>query len=135
MWWTFIGFACRALVPVGYMPAALGEGGPFVLCHGGGAGAFLQSLTDHASDGSTDHAVHMPQHAHHGEPADGSDEFEAWELCPIGVAAGAGPVAADLQLSLLSLRFENPAPVADPFVLFASEPPYRSRAPPSGPIV
>jgi iron complex outermembrane recepter protein len=38
---ALLGFACRAFVPVGYMPAAITDGGPIVLCHGGPVGAWL----------------------------------------------------------------------------------------------
>jgi hypothetical protein len=53
-------FVCRALIPVGFMPAPFGEGGPVVICHGGLAGAFFRGL---AQAQSTNAHVHMADHS------------------------------------------------------------------------
>lgn len=38
------GVIARALIPAGFMPAALAAGGPFVVCHGGLAGEFFRQI-------------------------------------------------------------------------------------------
>lgn len=87
IWWPLFALFCaRAIVPVGYMPAALAEGGPFALCHGLSAATLdLIGQRDAAAAG-------MPQagHAHgdtapHGTPSDG--HHDRWEHCPLGVGA------------------------------------------------
>ena len=81
-------FLLRAIVPVGFMPAKLSDGGPFVLCPGGPGGIALSSLVDkHAGHG---------QHAHDS----GSTTHEAWEHCPVGaaLAAIAPPCEPDFKL-------------------------------------
>ena len=70
-------FLLRAVVPVGFMPAKLSDGGPFVLCPGGPGGIVLSSLVEQ-------HAGHG-QHAHDGD----SSTHEAWEHCPVGAALAA----------------------------------------------
>ena len=37
-------FACRALTPLGYMPASLDDGGPYILCPGGWQAELVQYL-------------------------------------------------------------------------------------------
>ncbi len=52
-------FACRALIPAGFMPAALAEGGPVVICHGGLVGEFFRGLAATGASPGTD----MPEDA------------------------------------------------------------------------
>ena len=35
---ALVGFFCRALVPAGFMPATISDGGPIRFCHGGRLG-------------------------------------------------------------------------------------------------
>jgi hypothetical protein len=102
----FLGLAVRVVMPAGYMPAALGEGGPFVLCPGGltGASFFLAA----GSEGE-----------HHDHGSDESGEVNAWEFCPFNTVSGSfGPVT-DLPAAVSS--FDTLAPIAAP------ELPWRSR--------
>ncbi len=55
------GFLLRALVPVGYMPAAPGTGLLFELCHEGMPVAFMIALA-----GDDDAHAHHGHHGHHG---------------------------------------------------------------------
>jgi hypothetical protein len=49
---VMVGLLCRALIPVGFMPAAIADGGPVVICHGGLAGEFFRELAAHRDDGA-----------------------------------------------------------------------------------
>jgi hypothetical protein len=133
IWLGYLGLACRMLVPAGYMPAPLGQGGPVILCHGGIAGEFFKSLRTERAD--ADH------HAHHGDASsgshdvashdDGSGQHEAWELCPIGSALAA--VALTGEFALQTLELDEPAPAVEPapFATTLLARAYWARAPPS----
>ena len=43
---VFLGLAVRVVMPAGYMPAPIGEGGSFVPCPGGMSGASLRVKMD-----------------------------------------------------------------------------------------
>jgi hypothetical protein len=78
-----IGVVGRALIPAGFMPAALAAGGPVVVCHGGLAGEFFRQVAvaqseraaEHNAaalrDAQTSNAEHGP-HAGHDAHADQS---------------------------------------------------------------
>ena len=128
-----LGFLCRALIPVGFMPAVIGAGGPFALCHGGLAGEFFLRLesqreanaTTAAASGHDGHAAHEPALA---------AGHEAWEHCPFGAAFGAALLAADVAMDLTGLAAT--LEIVDPSlpVPYRSVSSYRARAPPSSAI-
>jgi hypothetical protein len=127
-------FVCRALIPVGFMPAPFGEGGPVVLCHGGLAGAFFRGLAEARSTNAhshmADHSAGMAsEHPHADEEADAT--HDAWEHCPIGAAfsAAAAPQEFALALPETEQDFGQTAPVANIRTTVTS--PYRARAPPA----
>lgn len=64
---AFLSFASKLLVPVGYMPAALGDGGPIRLCDSGLAGALLDASV-HADAGALHDSLH-------GHPVAASDSL------------------------------------------------------------
>lgn len=82
-------FALRAVVPVGFMPAALDAGGPFVLCPGGPGGSALTAMLD--------------EHARHTGTEHDSTTHEAWEHCPIGAAFAAIAPVSEPDLTLPQL--------------------------------
>lgn len=43
---ALVGFLCRALVPAGFMPAPLSDGGLIRVCHGGATSALIAALVD-----------------------------------------------------------------------------------------
>ena len=107
-------FLLRAMVPAGFMPAALGSGSPVQLCP--------QGLT------AQEVAVLLGEHHahHHGEEAQAGEEFN----CPLGLLLS----AAALPSSFDNLTLENPVQTV-PFaalVLFRVSPlrAFNSRAPP-----
>jgi hypothetical protein len=135
---TLAGFVCRALIPLGFMPASLADGGPVVVCHGGAAGAFFEALAEarHAGGGHV-HDAGGADHADHGshapDDAAGADHT-GWERCPVGAAYAGAPLSHEFSLSLLSLAhvYAQAEPAAAPTVTTVS--PYRARAPPPDPL-
>lgn len=127
---ALLAFLCKAVVPVGYMPVPLDEGGPFVPCHGTIAGVLLLSFgAELRSAAETAHGTH----AHTGSPSidDGAAAHEAWEHCPLGIAAASAPVPSEYALDLPVSKdgFEPVrdalAPIARNLCL------YRARGPPA----
>jgi hypothetical protein len=130
-----LGLLCRSLIPAGFMPAAIGEGGPVAVCHGGLAGEFFRRLEapgaaePEAFAGHGAHAAHGGQ-ADHGAPAPAADH-EGWEHCPFGAAFGAALPADDVapELPTLVQAFEIVEATRPAAYRPASS--YRARAPPS----
>jgi hypothetical protein len=114
-------FACRALVPAGFMPAALDAGGPIVVCPGGSAGAVFRLIAERSA------AAHAGHRQHEHAP----DDFDAWEFCPVGASLlTAIPTAAvDFQLPVLRHVLDPIEPEWIPQQIVGSA--YRARAPPS----
>lgn len=97
---VLLGLAVRVIMPAGYMPAPIGEGGPFVLCPGGLSGAqyFLADDGEHA-DG-------------HEHDPDDARQANAWAFCPLGAVFGSAVLVTDLVAAVPSpLTF---VPAADP---------------------
>jgi len=122
-WLVWATFACRVLTPVGYMPAAIADGGPFILCPGGTQAELVSYLA--GARGHAHHAGHhgtqdAAEHDRHGEGAD----------CPLGASFAPAaptefqPAAAIDTAAILSVR-----PVVAAFST-AHTPRYHSRAPP-----
>lgn len=103
----------KLLIPAGYMPASLGDGGPLRLCHVG----LPVSLQ----------APHL-EHMHHG--SDGGQPEWLYEHCSLGALAAAAAVPAswsfDLSFDRPTLEPVRPAPFACAGCLAA----FRARAPP-----
>jgi hypothetical protein len=121
-----LGLAVRAVMPAGYMPAPIGEGGPFVLCPGSLSGATLILAAQAQAAG------------HHGDQYDhgSGDGSHFWEFCAFGAALGAAAIGNDADLVLpvfeqvlISTRSELPArsPGLHPFDARAP-PPLKSRS-------
>jgi len=110
---ALIGFLCRALVPAGFMPAPLSDGGPIRLCHGGQAGAAFALLENaRAVESASSHEQHAPadvgHDAHHASHASGDHDaagkdqraaHEGWDRCPVGAAFAFAFIAADAPLA------------------------------------
>ncbi|HEX6993062.1 MAG TPA: hypothetical protein VF339_02845 [Gammaproteobacteria bacterium] len=128
---ALIGFLCRALVPVGFMPAPLADGGPIRICDGGIAGALLAALTEQRAS-AVQPAADTHADAHHSQHDDHQRglDHEGWERCPIGTAFAFAVLAYDLALPLPSLEHvlaEGERDVAIPRALPSH---YHARAPP-----
>lgn len=134
-------FLCRALVPIGYMPATLADGGPFVMCHGGPVGAIFRELQ--AFGGAAGGHETPVEHAHghtHGDPETApvgheessgapASEHKAWEHCPVG-AASLPLATAGFELQALALEHALNRSEAVALVRAAALRAYESRAPP-----
>lgn len=134
VWTVFALFALRAIVPVGYMPAAIDEGGPFVLCQGVSA-ATLAALSPHDSiHGSTgSHGAGTVHHAMVDGTADnpGGSHDERWERCELGTGSASAAMAAAMPVFVV-VPVSIPAVSSEAKLTAASRPsPYRARAPPA----
>jgi len=109
----YVAFAIKLLVPVGYMPTALGDGWPIKLCY---SGLPANVLGDHGT--------------HHDHDLDGEEDESAWEHCPLGALAAASGVPAEYLFHLLRARQgSSPAPYAG-YSIANRVVGFRSRAPP-----
>lgn len=134
-WLAWAAFACRALTPLGYMPATIGDGGPFALCPSGSQAElvqYLQSRSGHAHHADNNHgASHGASHgAGHGSGDASHDQHQDGSGCPIGAS-----FAVAVPVTLLDLYI--PAPTVTPSALPVDAPVatapalrYLSRAPP-----
>ena len=135
---AFIGFLCRALVPVGFMPAPLADGGPIRLCHGGAAGALVAALLEQGAAPAAAEQEALP-HSHHSHAGDhlaqhdGQEQnavHEGWERCPVGAAFALAVLASDVALPLLPLEHVLAASDSKSSVPRPLAAPYQARAPP-----
>jgi hypothetical protein len=127
-WVTYLCFALRIIAPVGYMPAPLSEGAPFVLCHSGYQGDLVRYLASRNShhDAASSHLT-ASEHAETPRKHDG-----ALEHCPMGAAFGS--VALSMALpSLPEFDQTSDSPVVAVVALLTATPPPRQpiRAPPN----
>jgi hypothetical protein len=115
-----LGLACRALIPVGYMPAPLTAGGPVVLC----PGDFSIALLNLPGVRGAHH------HNHHGSQDSRGAGHTAWDACAFAAASAAFlPVA---EYATAALVFEQVPPPAAPAAVAPYLPAasYSARAPP-----
>lgn len=121
----------RAMIPAGFMPAAIGGGFPLQVCPSGlPDGALARLAGEHGGHSHHGHHGHHANHANHGGHDDGGHAYSA-EQCPIAhlIAAAALPALAGAAL---------PAAASPAFPVLAPRPPaavrvhhYRSRGPPA----
>lgn len=148
------GFACRAWIPAGYMPAPAADGGPVVLCPGGpgggliaklvasrgargiGSASHLAALEDHGAHRAVHdhHAAAHPAHPHHGNHHGGREDdghagFDA-SYCPLGAGAAFAALAPSFDVELLDLAFSLDAIAEAPIAARPALRAYESRAPP-----
>lgn len=129
-WLSLALFSLRAIVPLGYMPASLSDGGPFTLCPGTSP-ITPEMPGDHEK---MHHAVAMDRdgvmHSDAGDhPAAGHDE--RWERCELGASAADAAMAHVAGLSVpASAHLPGDSVVANlqgPRLVVR----YRARAPPA----
>jgi hypothetical protein len=118
---TFLAAVCNFVVPVGYMPAAFADGGPFRLCPSGWPAGVMPGHDAHGD---------MAGHADGGEHAGG--DHDAWEHCAYGAASSSPAlVGADHTLGLARVSdvpIDRPGSVQ---IRGRTLPAFRSRAPPA----
>lgn len=124
---AWLGFACRLLVPAGYMPASPEEG--FIkLCPSGVAGALFSAASQVPAVHNHGASPEGATHEHAGEHAYGT------EYCPAGVFFSAAVAVPGFDVSILQLQFARPA---DRESAVAAAPRFLShqpRAPPVQPV-
>ena len=111
---TCLAVAFKLLVPIGYMPAPISEGG-FMLCPAG-------TVTGR---------LHQVQHHDHDHDGDGKKGAELdWDHCPYGALAKAAPISFALPAAIAPERaFYVPTlPTRAPTGTTSSA--FRARAPP-----
>jgi hypothetical protein len=116
---AFVALASKLLVPVGYMPAALADGGPVRLCdmglsfdtnpparaHSLGHGAIASgaSVEDRQDSASQSHQVREEDAHDHGA----TSEHGPWERCALGSLASLAALTGDSAPSILSSRLSE----------------------------
>lgn len=107
---TYLSLACKFLIPVGYMPAAIGDGWPVRLCLAGlPADLFSHGEGHHQHDRSDDNK---------------------WQTCSFGVMSSAAAVTSEPALNV-PLPIATPLQVVCPGIVEnATVVAFRSRAPP-----
>lgn len=128
------GFVLRALVPVGYMPATLADGGPFILCDWQNATLVATLAPESQSAGAHTHnsGAHSPaDHAPSGEPTDhDANQHDNWAHCPLGVGVASAPLPVEYAFAFPPPRqaIEPPCCTSTPSTPILER--YRARAPP-----
>ena len=106
--------ACRLLIPAGYMPAPLGDGGPIQLC----------SFGVPSGSGHDDH------HDHHGSHDPHGNHELAWEHCPFGVLLSVDAVDVEPVLATREIRADATLTAYRRVSSNGVRTPFRARAPP-----
>ena len=110
---TYLAFACRLMMPAGYMPAAWDEGGPVSLCPMGLPAGL------------------MPEHSGHHHDGDGSPGTELlWEYCPVGALADTASIVPEFLFHIPIFQQVRPAELEPGSFVTVSHLGFRSRAPP-----
>lgn len=131
-----LALAAKFVVPVGFMPAAVADGGPFRLCDAGWSAPAEERSHDaqQLHEASADPHGHETRHGHEqGNAEHGHDDPSAshtWERCALGGLASLAAIAGDWHFALPQA---GPAPVAaadSAAVYRRAIIAFRSRAPP-----
>jgi hypothetical protein len=123
-WLVWATFACRALTPLGYMPASITDGGPFVLCPGGAQAELVQYF-------DSKHGHHAHGGHHHDAGGSSHDQHRDGSECPIGASFATAIPATLLEFAVLQPQAAQPVLLTDAPAVSAPETRYQSRAPPS----
>lgn len=126
---ALIGFLCRALVPVGFMPAPFADGGPIRICHGGTSGALLTALLELRSV-SEEHAHGDLAGQRLADDHERNANHDGWERCPVGAVFAFAVLVSDFALPLLPLDHVLARGDSNFTVLPAPLGHYQARAPP-----
>lgn len=130
-WLVFVGFASRMVIPIGYMPAALGDGGPIKLCPGGVSPALIQFFEQRRRGHQHDGGDQAPDDGGHRSHSSSSDtEHDGWRHCPVGTVFSWAPLAAQVDLGVQMLGHVLAVSAPSVPVNLLSDTPYRARAPP-----
>ena len=126
-------FAVRAIVPIGYMPASLADGGPFTLCHGSSA-ATLALIEAHIARQHVGMSHAAPTAgAEHGHPMhDGERTHDKhWDHCPLGIGSADAALSHATEFALGETESIALPELSLSRAFVGRVRPYRSRAPPA----
>lgn len=112
---AYLAFACKALVPIGYMPASLAHGSLLQLCDDVPGIAFAPHGQHHDHD-----------HDHDHDKSDGAQ----WKHCQLGALASAAAFAVEFRFHLSWATQAQSSPVAVQSQAATVRIAYHSRAPP-----
>lgn len=118
---AYVALACKLLIPVGYMPAPFGAGGPVTLCPGEFPIGLLDAGAGHGAHTERVTPVDHDAQPGHGEPT-GHEDASMWEHCSLGALAATAALASEYVIGL-------PAPGSDSITATAAR-----MAPPARPI-
>ena len=133
----------KLLVPVGYMPAALADGG-FRLCDGylsridmpmgaalGGSSAVHGHSTQHAMTGSGTSADALTAGTDSRAPHEGHGKHDHWDHCPLGALATLAAIVPAAWVAPLYAAPDDPVRETDREIFVPrTVVPFQSRAPP-----
>jgi hypothetical protein len=131
-----LSLVAKLLIPIGYMPGALADGGPIVLCGAGMPGGLMAAIgsgADHASlHEHVDALHHVDSHAGHGSPGEHDPESDhgPWERCVLGALAFLAPLAVAGIPSIAPLGSSETPPVETTRLESRSIAVVRARGPP-----
>jgi hypothetical protein len=126
---AYLALACRLVIPAGFMPASLADGGPLRLCHGGPAGALLEALAAQAVPSEKQHEAHH-QHGHDADGGPAPEQHDQWEHCPIGAVFASAALIGDSSVDVLELEHSFVAQSTRILISSSRTGAYRARAPP-----
>jgi len=115
---TYVAVACKLLIPYGYMPTALADGGPFILCQ-----SYWPTAPSVGHEDQEDHENHENQDDH-----ESSDD--AWTHCALGALSFAAALSDHHEASLLNFQDLPVSLPATATLRQQSTFAFRSRAPP-----
>jgi hypothetical protein len=126
---AYLALACRLVIPAGFMPASLADGGPLRLCLGGPAGALLQALAAQAGASREQHEQHH-HHDHDNEGGATPAEHDPWQYCPVGAVFASAALVGESSVDVLEpdhFFVDQPTRI---LVSSSRTGAYRARAPP-----
>lgn len=122
---AYVAFACKLLIPAGYMPAALGAGSLLALCPGNLPVGLLDRAGGRGPHGGPG------GHDHHGDDDAGEHDGAAvWEHCSLGALAATPALASACVVAVTDAAppsIATTAPLVTPNVRPLE---FRARAPP-----
>jgi hypothetical protein len=126
---AYLALACRLVIPAGFMPAPLADGGPLRLCHGGPAGALLAALAAQTVPSDEQQDRHH-QHGHDSDGGPSPEQHDQWEHCPIGAVFASAALVGEPTVEVLELEHWFVAQPTRILIPSSRTGAYRARAPP-----
>lgn len=117
--------AAKLLVPAGYMPGALADGGPIMLCDSG----LPEALAGRHEHGAPEHGHDADPAAQSGDEQPAADHSE-WDRCSLGVLAGLAAVTTEWRFDLPAGGPSRAEPIDRFYLPLGEILAFRARGPP-----